>query len=97
MKQSMVFIFVVVFIGYQVAGAEQTQSPWLIGRWDGNIERFTGQGGSARMLRVNNISVEGHDSQPVGKFLLRGGEGLRSRWMAHRLRSLCHPQKIQWN
>jgi hypothetical protein len=59
MKQSMVFVFVVVLIGFQLASAQQTQSPWLIGRWDGNIEKFTGQGGSARMLRVNNISVEG--------------------------------------
>ncbi|HEX4988127.1 MAG TPA: hypothetical protein VFW91_05080 [Candidatus Binatia bacterium] len=59
MKQSVVFVFVVLLLGYQLASAQQTQSPWLIGRWDGNIERFTGQGGSARMLRVNTISVEG--------------------------------------
>jgi hypothetical protein len=59
MKQSVVFVFVVLFLGYQFASAQQTQSPWLIGRWDGNIEGFTGQGGPARMLRVENISPEG--------------------------------------
>lgn len=59
MKQSMVFVFVVVLLGYQLGSAQQTQNPWLIGRWDGNIEGFTGEGGPARMLRVNNISAEG--------------------------------------
>ena len=60
MKQSMVFVFIVLLLlAYQDASAQQTQSPWLIGRWDGNIEGFTGQGGTARMLRVNKISTEG--------------------------------------
>jgi hypothetical protein len=59
MKQSRVFVFVVLLLGYQLASAQQPQSIWLIGRWDGNIEGFTGQGGPARMLRVNNISAEG--------------------------------------
>jgi hypothetical protein len=36
-----------------------TQSLWVIGRWDGNIEGFKGEGQPARMLRVNNISAEG--------------------------------------
>jgi len=35
MKQSMVFVFVVLLLlAYQDASAQQTQSPWLIGRWD---------------------------------------------------------------
>jgi hypothetical protein len=55
----MVFVFVVLLLGYQLASAQQTQSIWLIGRWDGNIEGFTGQGGPARILRVNNISADG--------------------------------------
>src|SRR5262249_29106356 len=59
MKQSMVFVFVVLLLGYQLASAQQTQSLWLIGRWDGNIEGFTGQGGPARILRVNNILADG--------------------------------------
>jgi hypothetical protein len=59
MKQSMVSVFVVLLLGYQLASAQQTQIPWLIGRWDGNIEGFTGKGEPARMLRVNNISAEG--------------------------------------
>jgi hypothetical protein len=59
MKQSMVFVFIVLLLGYQLASAQETGSSWLIGRWDGSIEGFTGQGGSARMLRVNNISAEG--------------------------------------
>jgi len=60
MKQPMVFVFIVLLLfGYDDASAQQAQSPWLIGRWDGNIEGFTGQGGPARMLRVNNISADG--------------------------------------
>jgi hypothetical protein len=60
MKQSMVFVFIVLLLlGCQNASAQQTQSPWLIGRWDGNIEGFKGEGGPARMLRVNNISAQG--------------------------------------
>ena len=60
MKQSIVFVLIVLLLlGYQDASAQQTQSPWVIGRWDGKIEGFTGQGGPARMLRVNNISAEG--------------------------------------
>src|SRR5262245_12238794 len=60
MKQSMVFVFIVLLLfGYQDASAQQSQSSWLIGRWDGNIEGFTGQGGSARTLRVNRISADG--------------------------------------
>ncbi len=58
MKQSIVVAFVMVLLGYQLASAQQTQSLWLIGRWDGNIEGFKGQGEPARMLRVNNISAE---------------------------------------
>ena len=46
MKQSMVFVFIVLLLfGYHDGSAQQTQSPWLIGRWDGNIEGFTGRGG----------------------------------------------------
>jgi hypothetical protein len=60
MKQCVIFAFIVLLLlGYQNASAQQTQSSWLIGRWDGNIEGFTGQGGPARMLRVNNISADG--------------------------------------
>ena len=59
MKQFVVFVFVVLLLGYQVASAQETGSSWLIGRWDGNIEGFKGEGGPARMLRVNNISAEG--------------------------------------
>jgi hypothetical protein len=60
MKQCMIFAFIVLFLlGYQNASAQQTQSSWLIGRWDGNIEGFIGQGGPARTLRVNRISADG--------------------------------------
>jgi len=59
MKQSMAVAVVMVLFGYQVGSAQQTQSPWLIGRWNGNIEGFTGQGEPARMLRVHSISAEG--------------------------------------
>jgi len=60
MKQSTVFVFIVLLlVGYQLASAQQTQSLWVIGRWDGNIEGFKGEGRPARMLRVNNISTGG--------------------------------------
>ena len=59
MKQSMAVAVVMVLFGHQVASAQQTQSSWLIGRWNGNIEGFTGQGAPARMLRVHSISAEG--------------------------------------
>jgi hypothetical protein len=59
MKQSILIALVMVLLGYQVTHAQQTQSSWLIGRWDGNIEGFTGQAGSARTLRVHDISAEG--------------------------------------
>ena len=60
MKQSTVFVFIaLLLLGYQDANADQTQSLWVIGRWDGKIEGFKGEGGPARMLRVNNISTEG--------------------------------------
>ena len=60
MKQSTVFVFIaLLLLGYQDANAQQAQNPWLIGRWDGKIEGFTGQGGTARMLTVNTISTAG--------------------------------------
>ena len=60
MKQSIVFVFIVLLLlGYQAVSAQDTGGSWLIGRWDGNIEGFKGQGGPARMLRVHNISSEG--------------------------------------
>ena len=59
MKQFMVIVFVVLLLGYQFASAQETGSSWLIGRWDGNIEGFKGEGGPARMLRVHSISAEG--------------------------------------
>ena len=59
MKQFMVIVFVVLLLGYQFASAQETRSSWLIGRWDGNIEGFKGEGGPARMLRVHSISAEG--------------------------------------
>jgi len=54
----MIFVFVVVLLGYHLTSAQQTQSPWLIGRWDGNIEGFTGQGEPARMLRVHDVPAD---------------------------------------
>ena len=54
----MVFVVVVLLLGYQFGSAQQTENSWLIGRWDGNIEGFKGQGGPARMLRVHSISTE---------------------------------------
>jgi hypothetical protein len=57
-KRSMIFVFVVVLLGYHLTNAQQTQSPWLIGRWDGNIEGFTGQGEPARMLRVHDVPAD---------------------------------------
>ena len=59
MKQFMVIVFVVLLLGYQFASAQETGSSWLIGRWDGNIEGFKGEGGPARMLRVHSISAQG--------------------------------------
>src|SRR5262245_59188068 len=59
MKQSMAVGFVIVLLGYQVVSAQDTGRSWFIGRWDGNIEGFTGQGGPARTLRVHSISAEG--------------------------------------
>src|SRR5215831_20174772 len=59
MKQSMAVGFVIILLGYQVVSAQDTGRYWLIGRWDGNIEGFTGQGEPARMLRVHSISAEG--------------------------------------
>lgn len=59
MKQSILVAVVMVILGYQLTSAQQTQNPWLIGRWDGNIEGFTGQGEPTRMLRVHSISAQG--------------------------------------
>ena len=59
MKQSIFVAVVMVILGYQLTSAQQTQNPWLIGRWDGSIEGFTSQGEPARMLRVHSISVQG--------------------------------------
>ena len=93
MQQFMVIVFVVLFLGYQFASAQETGSSWLIGRWDGNIEGFKGEGGPARMLRVHSISAEGAIVSLLGVPPQTEGEGSRSRWMARRLRFLYHPKE----
>ena len=67
MKQSMVFVFIVLLLfGYYDVSAQQTQSPWLIGRWDGNIEGFTGRGGASQDATGEQYFSRGHDSERVG-------------------------------
>jgi hypothetical protein len=56
MKQPMVFVVVVLLLGYQFGSAQQTENSWLIGRWDGNIEGFKGQGGPATIVFGNCFS-----------------------------------------
>ena len=94
MKQFVVFVFVVLLIlGYQVASAQETGSSWLIGRWDGNIEGFKGEGGPARMLRVNNISAEGAVVSLFGVPRQEGKGRDQSGWLADQ-GFLCHPQRV---
>lgn len=97
MKQSMVFVFIVLFLlSYQNARAQQTQSLWLNGRWDGNIEGFTGQGGPARMLRVHSISAEGGMVSLFG-IPPQGRRRAEVKLNGSQVKVLCHSQRLRWN
>jgi hypothetical protein len=53
------FLVTVILFGFQVSLAQQTETHWLIGRWEGEIGRFRGQGGPLRTLRVTEVSPDG--------------------------------------
>lgn len=52
-------VMVLVMFVAQLAIAQQQSQHWLIGRWDGTMEGFTGKGVSFRFLRVHEVSADG--------------------------------------
>ncbi len=46
-------------LGYRVSFAQESQYSWLLGRWDGNIQRYSRRSGPARTLRVRSVAPDG--------------------------------------
>src|SRR5215475_2175701 len=59
MKITIFFILNIIFISFQFSLAQQPESHWLVGQWEGEIEGFTSREGPARTLRVIAVSTDG--------------------------------------
>jgi hypothetical protein len=59
MKTATFFILSVILFSFQPSLAQQPQSHWLVGQWEGGIDRYTGKDGPGRTLRVISVSPDG--------------------------------------
>ncbi len=59
MKIAILLLPIIVVLSYGASFAQEPQNSWLIGRWEGNIERFSRRSGPARTLRVRSIAPDG--------------------------------------
>jgi len=59
----------VIFFSVQSASAQQPQSHWLIGHWEGTIENYRSKEGPDRTLRVHAVSPDG---KAVGRSSVTG-------------------------
>lgn len=59
MKMSLLLVPILVLLSYQSSLAQESQNRWLVGRWEGNIERFHHRSGPARTLRVRSVAPDG--------------------------------------
>jgi hypothetical protein len=59
MKIAILLLPIIVVLSFRASFAQQPPNNWLIGRWEGNIERFSRRSGSARTLRVSSVAPDG--------------------------------------
>lgn len=59
MRIAILLIPIIVVFSYSASFAQEPQNNWLIGRWEGNIERFSRRSGPARTLRVRSVAPDG--------------------------------------
>ena len=59
MKIAILLLPIIVVLSHRVSFAQEPQNNWLIGRWEGNIERFSRRSGPARTLRVRSVAPDG--------------------------------------
>lgn len=56
---SLLLLPIIVLLSYQASVAQESQIRWLVGRWEGKIERFYHRSGPARTLRVRSVARDG--------------------------------------
>lgn len=59
MKIAILLLPCFLILSHRVSFAQEPQNNWLIGRWEGNIERFSRRSGPARTLRVRSVAPDG--------------------------------------
>lgn len=59
MKIAIALLPIIVLLSYRTSFAQEPQNSWLIGRWDGNIQRYSRRSGPARTLRVRSVAGDG--------------------------------------
>jgi hypothetical protein len=59
MKIAILLLPIIVVLSYRATFAQEPQNRWLVGRWEGNIERFHRRSGPARTLRVRSVAPDG--------------------------------------
>lgn len=59
MKIAILLLPIIVVLSYGASFAEEAQSNWLIGRWEGKIDGYSRPSGSARTLRVSGVAPDG--------------------------------------
>jgi hypothetical protein len=59
MKIAILLLPIIVVLSYGASFAQEPENNWLIGRWEGKIERFSRRSGSARTLRVRSVAPDG--------------------------------------
>src|SRR5262245_48852257 len=65
MKTLRFLVVIVSLLSLRAAPAQERQGQWLIGRWDGIIEGYSGKDGPNRTLRVIDV---GPDSKRQATF-----------------------------
>ncbi len=59
MKIVLALLPLIGLLSYRASFAQEPQNSWLLGRWDGSIQRYSRRSGPARTLRVRSIAPDG--------------------------------------
>ena len=65
MKTAVSLLFIVALLHFRASLAQEQPSHWLIGRWRGSIENYSGKEGPLRTLRVTRVSPDGAEAIAV--------------------------------
>ena len=62
MKTAVFFLLMIALLHFRASLAQEKQSHWLVGRWRGSIENYSGEEGPLRTLRVTRVSPDGAEA-----------------------------------